>query len=219
MLSDKLQFVVVTLFVVATLCRQTEFVGQAYSRQKRTVIFGRSASKEEFESAALPHLNDLYRTAARVMGNRTEAEDLVQEAYLQAWKSFHRFEPGTNCRAWLFKILFHVIQHHRRKWYNSKLVQESEDILLQDTVPYEPPATQYLSDEDVLAALERIPVQYREAIVLSDVQEFSYKEVAATLGVPVGTVMSRLSRGRKLLRAQLSEIAGSYGILEKGKSA
>ncbi len=183
------------------------------------MIFGRSASKDEFESAALPHLNDLYRTAARVIGNRTDAEDLVQEAYLQAWKSFHCFEPGTNCRAWLFKILFHVIQHHRRKWYNSKLVQESEDILLQDTVPYEPPATQHLTDEDVLAALERIPVQYREAVVLSDVQEFSYKEVAATLGVPVGTVMSRLSRGRKLLRAELSEIAGSYGILEKGKSA
>jgi len=183
------------------------------------VIFGRNASKEEFESAALPHLNDLYRTAARVIGNSTEAEDLVQEAYLQAWKSFHRFELGTNCRAWLFKILFHVIQHHRRKWYNSKLVQESDDMLLQDTIPYEPPAPQHLSDEDVLAALERIPVLYREAVVLADVQEFSYKEVAATLSVPVGTVMSRLSRGRKLLRAELSGIAGSYGIREKGKSA
>ena len=183
------------------------------------MIFNRSASKEEFESAALPHLNDLYRTAARVIGNRSEAEDLVQEAYLQAWKSFHRFELGTNCRAWLFKILFHVIQHHRRKWYNSKLVQESDDMLLQDTIPYEPPTPQQLSDEDVLAALERMPVLYREAVVLADVQEFSYKEVAATLSVPVGTVMSRLSRGRKLLRAELSGIAGSYGIREKGKSA
>src|SRR6185369_11718128 len=124
------------------------------------MIFGRSASKEEFESAALPHVNDLYRTAARVIGNRTEAEDLVQEAYLQAWKSFHRFEPGTNCRAWLFKILFHVIQHHRRKWYNSKLVQEDDEMLLQDTLAYEPPVPQDLSDEDVLASLERIPVQY-----------------------------------------------------------
>src|SRR4030095_5099277 len=105
------------------------------------------------------------------------------------------------------------------KWYNSKLVQESEDILLQDTVPYEPPTPEHLSDEDVLAALERIPGHYREAVVLSDGQEFSYKEVAATLGVPVGTVMSRLNRGRKLLRAELTEIAGSYGILEKGKGA
>ena len=92
-------------------------------------------------------------------------------------------------------------------------------MLLQDTVPYEPPAPQHLSDEDVLAALERIAVQYREVVLLADVQEFSYKEVAATLGVPVGTVMSRLSRGRKLLRAELSEIAAIYGIRDKGKSA
>lgn len=183
------------------------------------VIFSRSAPTEEFESAALPHLNDLYRTAARVIGNRSEAEDLVQETYLQAWKSFHRFEPGTNCRAWLFKIMFHLIQHQRRKWFNLKLVQESDEMLLQDTVAYEPPVPQHLIDEDVLAAFEKIPVLYREAVVLADVQGFSYKEVAATLGVPVGTVMSRLSRGRKLLRAELSGIAGSYGIREKGKSA
>jgi RNA polymerase sigma-70 factor (ECF subfamily) len=164
-------------------------------------------------------MNDLYRTAARVIGNRSEAEDLVQETYFQAWKSFHRFEPGTNCRAWLFKIMFHVIQHQRRKWYNSKLVQESDEMLLQDTVAYEPPVPVHLSDEDVLAALEKIPVQYREVVLLADVQEFSYKEVAATLGVPVGTVMSRLSRGRKLLRAELSGFAQSYGIQEKGRSA
>ena len=183
------------------------------------MIFNRKAPTEEFESAALPHMNDLYRTAARVLGNRSEAEDLVQETYLQAWKSFHRFEPGTNCRAWLFKILFHLIQHQRRKWYRSKLVQESDEMLLQDKVAYEPPVPQHLRDEDVLAALEKISVQYREVVLLADVQEFSYKEVAATLGVPVGTVMSRLSRGRKLLRAELSGIAEGYGIREKGTSA
>lgn len=183
------------------------------------MLFGHRAPTEEFESAALPHLNDLYRTATRVLGNRTEAEDIVQEAYLQAWKSFHRFELGTNCKAWLFKILFHVIQHHRRKWYNSKLVQESEEMPLQESVVYEAPVPEHLSDEDVLAALETIPVQYREVVLLADVQEFSYKEAAATLGVPVGTVMSRLSRGRTLLRAELSGIAASYGIKDKGKSA
>ena len=183
------------------------------------MIFRRTAPAEDFESAALPHLNDLYRTAARVIGNRTEAEDLVQEAYLQAWKSFHRFEPGTNCRAWLFKILFHVIQHHRRKWYSSKLVAQDNEQFLENTVAFEPPVAQHLSDDDVLAALEKIAVQYREVILLADVEEFSYKEVAATLGVPVGTVMSRLSRGRKLLRAELAEFATGYGIREKGKSA
>ena len=182
------------------------------------MIFRRSAPTEEFESAALPHLNDLYRTAARVIGNRTEAEDLVQETYFQAWKSFHRFEPGTNCRAWLFKILFHLIQHQRRKWYNSRLVKESDQMPLQDTVAYEAPVPQHLRDEDVLAALEKISVHYREVVLLADVQEFSYKEIAATLGVPVGTVMSRLSRGRKLLRAELTGFAEGYGIREKGKS-
>jgi RNA polymerase sigma-70 factor (ECF subfamily) len=140
---------------------------------------------------------------------------------LQAWKSFHRFEPGTNCRAWLFKILFHVIHHHRRKWYNSKLARESEEILEQ-TIAYEPPVPQYLSDEDVLMAFEKIPEQYREVVLLADVQELSYKEVAEALDIPMGTVMSRLSRGRKLLREELSGFAEEYGITrirEKGKGA
>jgi RNA polymerase sigma-70 factor (ECF subfamily) len=181
------------------------------------VIFGHRAPSEEFELAALPHLNDLYRTATRVMGDRTEAEDIVQEAYLQAWKSFHRFEPGTNCKAWLFKILFNVIQHHRRKWYNSKIVQENEEMPFQDSLVYQAPVPEHLNDEDVLAALEKIAVQYREVVLLADVQEFSYKEVSATLGIPVGTVMSRLSRGRTLLRAELSGIAESYGIRDQGK--
>jgi RNA polymerase sigma-70 factor (ECF subfamily) len=183
------------------------------------VIFTRKAPIEEFESAALPHMNDLYRTAARVIGNRSEAEDVVQETYLQAWKSFHRFEPGTNCRAWLFKILFHLIQHQRRKRYNSKLVQEKDELLLQDTVAYEPPVPEHLTDDEVVAALEKLSVRYREVVILADVQEFSYKEVAATLDLPIGTVMSRLSRGRKLLRAELSGIAESYGIRENGRSA
>ena len=165
----------------------------------------------EFEAAALPHLNDLFRTALRVIGNRTEAEDLVQETYLQAWKSFHRFEAGTNCRAWLFKILFNVIHHHRRKLFKFRLVDDAEDTF-ENTLVYEPPIPQHLTDEDVLAALESIPQQYREAVLLADVEGFSYKEVAETLGVPVGTVMSRLSRGRGLLRKHLADFAAALGI-------
>jgi RNA polymerase sigma-70 factor (ECF subfamily) len=173
------------------------------------VFFGRTARAEDFEVAALPHLNDLFRTALRVVGDRTEAEDLVQEAYLQAWKSFHRFTPGTNCRAWLYKILFNVIHHHRRKWFNSKIAKESDE-MLEATLAYEPPVPEDLSDEDVLAAFERIPQSYREVVVLADVQELSYKEIAEALAIPVGTVMSRLSRGRKLLRAELSSFAAGY---------
>ena len=165
----------------------------------------------EFEAAALPHLNDLFRTALRVVGNRTEAEDAVQETYLQAWKSFHRFEVGTNCRAWLFKIMFNVIHHHRRKLFKFRLVDDAEETL-ENTLVYEPPIPQHLTDEDVLAALESIPRQYREAVLLADVEGFSYKEVAETLGVPVGTVMSRLSRGRGLLRQHLAGFAESFGI-------
>jgi len=174
------------------------------------VIFGRSNKTGDFESAAMPHLDALFRTAARVVGDRTEAEDLVQEAYLQAWKSFHRFEPGTNCRAWLFKILFHVIQHHRRKWYSSR--RHETDELLEQAVAYVPPGSQHLKDEEVLAAFERLPGQYRDVVLLADVEEFSYKEVAEALKIPVGTVMSRLSRGRKLLRSELAGFAEGYGL-------
>jgi RNA polymerase sigma-70 factor (ECF subfamily) len=174
-------------------------------------MFGRAAKEEDFEAAAMPHLNDLFRTAYRVIGNRSEAEDLVQEAYLQAWKSFHRFELGTNCRAWLFKILFHVIHHHRRKWFNVSLFKESDDFL-EEVLIYEPPVSQSLNDEEVLTAMEKIPQQYREVVLLADVEELAYKEIADALSIPVGTVMSRLSRGRKLLRKELADFAADYGI-------
>jgi RNA polymerase sigma-70 factor (ECF subfamily) len=166
---------------------------------------------EDFEAAALPHLNDLYRTALRVIGSTGEAEDLVQETYLQAWKSFHRFEPGTNCRAWLFKILFHVIHHHRRKNFRLSFLGEDE-MVLENTLVYEAPIPERLSDEDVLLALQKIPEHYREVVLLADVEEFSYKEVAEALNIPVGTVMSRLNRGRSLLRTHLAGVAQEYGI-------
>jgi RNA polymerase sigma-70 factor (ECF subfamily) len=159
-----------------------------------------------FEAEALPHFEDLYRTAVRVIGNRETAEDLVQETYLEAWKSFRRFEPGTNCRAWLFKILFHVIHHHRRKWFRFKFTSEDE-AFLEETLVYEAPIPQDLTDEDILAALDKVPQSYREVLLLADVQEFSYKEVADTLNIPIGTVMSRLSRGRSILRTQLTVTA------------
>ena len=179
-----------------------------------------AASKEEsFEEAAMPHLDDLFRTAIRVIGDRAEAEDLLQETYLQAWKSFHRFEPGTNCRAWLFKILFHVVHHHRRKRFRFSFVADGEE-LLENYLTYEPPVTERLRDEDVLAALEKVPEKYREVVLLSDVEEFSYKEIADILTVPIGTVMSRLSRGRQILRKELADFAAAYriGALKKNAS-
>jgi RNA polymerase sigma-70 factor (ECF subfamily) len=165
----------------------------------------------DFENIAMPHMNDLYRTARRSLGNSAEAEDVVQETYLEAWKSFHRFEPGTNIRAWMFKIMFHVIQHHRRKSFRLVTLKEEEEFVFEQ-LTYEAPVPPELRDEDVLAALDGVPEQFRAVILLADVQEFSYKEVAEALGIPIGTVMSRLNRGRKLLRAKLTSVAASYGF-------
>ena len=163
----------------------------------------------------MPHLNELYRTAARLLGDGTKAEDVVQETYLQAWKSFARFAPGTNCRAWLFKILVNTIHHYRRGWFNLRRVKESEEIL-EHTAISTAPVPERIAREEILRALGRLPEDYRATVLLADVEEFSYKEIAALLDVPIGTVMSRLSRGRKLLREQLSDLARSYGIGEGG---
>jgi RNA polymerase sigma-70 factor, ECF subfamily len=172
----------------------------------------------DFETVALPHLNDLYRAARHTLGNQTAAEDVVQETYLQAWKSFHRFAAGTNCRAWLFKILFHVIQHYRRKNWRLQTLGEQEDFLL-ETLTYEAPLPQQLNDEDVLRALQRLPENFRAVILLADVEEFAYKEIARILNIPIGTVMSRLYRGRKLLRNELASYAKSCGLLAKGATS
>ncbi len=172
----------------------------------------------DFESAALPHINDLFRTARRVIGSQTEAEDVVQETYLQAWKSFHRFEPGTNCRAWLFKILFHVVSHHRRKLFKLPIADVAEETLAEIAI-YTPAPNQRLADEEVLAAFDKLPQLYRAVVMLADVQEFSYKEIAATLDIPLGTVMSRLNRGRKILRQSLSSSKIAAGFIAAGRLA
>lgn len=172
----------------------------------------------DFETEAMPHLNDLFRSARRILGNAAEAEDAVQEAYYQAWKSFHRFQPGTNCRAWLFKILFHVIQHQRRKWWKVSSFANLDEMPEQVTT-WEPPVPQDLTDEEVLQAFDRLPQQYREVVLLADVQEFAYKEIADILNIPIGTVMSRLNRGRKLLRTELAGMAAGYGIATGSEAA
>jgi RNA polymerase sigma-70 factor (ECF subfamily) len=159
--------------------------------------------RDEFEAAALPFLPEIYRTAVGLIGNRAEAEDLAQEVFIQAWQSFHKFETGTNIRAWLHKILSFKVLHQRRKFFGLRSLgnkeEEPQDIPVNDPVP------DHLSDRQVMEALAAVPAPFREALVLSDVREFSYQEIAGMLKVPIGTVMSRLSRGRKLLRAGLTE--------------
>jgi len=184
-------------------------------RSVATLASDNSATSEadRFETEALPHLNDIFRTAARLLGDRARAEDVAQEVYLQAWKSFHKFEPGTNCRAWLFKILFHCVNHHRRKWFRFPMLKETEEFI-ESNLTYTEPIPEHLKDEDILAALDRIPADFRAVILMVDVEEFAYKDAAEILAIPIGTIMSRLSRGRKLLREQLGEVAQSYGILQ-----
>lgn len=159
----------------------------------------------------MPQMGDIYRTAMRVLGEKGRAEDVAQEVYLQAWKSFHRFEPGTNCRAWLYKILFHCVNHHRRKWFRFPLLKETEAFMEANLTAAEP-VPEHLSDADILTALDSVPSDYRSVVLLVDVEEFAYKEAAEILDIPIGTVMSRLSRGRKLLREKLKDVARSYGI-------
>ncbi|MBK8809478.1 MAG: sigma-70 family RNA polymerase sigma factor [Acidobacteria bacterium] len=167
---------------------------------------------EIFEAEAIRHLDDLFRTAKRITMNPVEAEDLVQETYLQAWKSFEHFEPGTNCRAWLYKIMFNKFDHHRRKKYTrAKYFQEADDLTFL-TAACQAPVPENLTDKQVTAALDKLPEHYRAVVLLADVHEFDYKEVAQVLDVPIGTVMSRLSRGRAQLRKSLAAVAVGYGI-------
>jgi RNA polymerase sigma-70 factor, ECF subfamily len=186
-----------------------------------TRITDPEGAADRFEAEAMPHMKDLYRMAIRMLGEPAQAEDVLQEVYLQGWKSFDRFESGTNCRAWLFRILFHCVNHHRRKWFRFPVLKDKEEFL-ETTLVAPTPVADSLTDAAILAALDRIPAEFRAVVLLADVEEFAYKEVAAILSVPIGTVMSRLSRGRRLLREQLTDVARSYGIEKstgKGQSA
>jgi RNA polymerase sigma-70 factor (ECF subfamily) len=192
----------------------SEAIGAAMSDGAPRVAAARSRDNplaERFDMEALPHLNDLFRTATRILGDKSRAEDVTQEVYLQAWKSFRRFEPGTNCRAWLFKILFHCVSHHRRQWFRFPLLKETEEFIEANLTSPEP-VPEHLADEDILAALDRIPADFRAVVLMVDVEEFAYKEASEILAIPIGTVMSRLSRGRKLLKEQLACVASSYGV-------
>ncbi len=131
-----------------------------------------------------------------------------------AWKSFGKYERGTNCKAWLFQILFNVVRHERRNWF--KWITGKEEDLAEAQLVAPAPIPDTLTDGNILAALDKLPAQFREALLLVDVEEFSYKEASEILRVPIGTIMSRLNRARGLLRNQLTDVARSYGISAGG---
>ena len=181
--------------------------------------------QRRFQMDALPLLDSLYGAALRMTRNPADAEDLVQETMLRAYRSFQSFEPGTNLKAWLFRILTNAyINIYRKKQREPQKVSadELEDFdLYQELKGHDPQFQQTpesivldsLVDSDILRAIEELPEQFRLAVMLSDVEDFSYAEMAEIMDVPMGTVMSRLHRGRKALQKTLWELARDRGIV------
>lgn len=172
----------------------------------------------------MPYLDSLYNTAYRMARNAEDAEDLVQETYLKAYRSFEQFTPGTNLKAWLFKILKNTFINEYRKRQAKPPASDFSEIegafesqLRPDsTLQIKNPEEEILEtsfDEGVQAALDHLPPDYRMAVLLADLEGFSYREIAEILEIPVGTVMSRLYRGRKLLEEALLVYARERGYL------
>jgi RNA polymerase sigma-70 factor (ECF subfamily) len=179
-----------------------------------------------FERDALVFMDQLYSAALRYTKNPEDARDLVQDTYLKAFSSFHQFEEGTNLRAWLYRVLTTTFINTYRKGQRQPQLSngELEDWQVADAQSHtsdqgksaEVEALENLPDSDIKRALQEIPEDFRIAVYLADVEGFSYKEIADIVGVPSGTVMSRLHRGRKLLREKLATYAAELGY---GKGA
>lgn len=182
-----------------------------------------AALRQSFEQQALPLLDQLYAAAMRITQNRADAEDLLQDTYVRAFQSFHTFKPGTNLKAWMYRILKNTFFNDYRKRQRRPQRADGEgvqDWQLVEAANHhsvglqsaESQALANLPDETVRAALESLPAEYREAVLLADVEGFSYKEIANIMDTPVGTVMSRIHRGRAALRESLRGYAAQMGI-------
>jgi RNA polymerase sigma-70 factor (ECF subfamily) len=196
-------------------------------------VLEENRSKEEtqllyadFEREAIPHMNAVYNFALRMTGDEDDANDLVQETYLKAFRFFDKFEKGTNCKAWLFRILKNSYINDYRKAVKEPNKVDYEDVqnfyenVKSDEIEskhYEQDAFSNLLDDEITKVLSALPEDFRTAIILSDIEGFTYEEIADFVDIPVGTVRSRLHRARKMLYAQLYDYAKDKGYVGKKK--
>jgi len=180
--------------------------------------------RKAFEKEALPHMDALYRTALRMTKNQNDAEDLVQEAYVKAYRFWDKFEPGSNCRAWLFKIMTNIFINDYRSKSRTPISVNVDDIddnflygQLANLGPEDNPERRLFAkifDDDIKKAIEELPDDFRLVVVLSFLEGFSYQEIADIADLQLGTVKSRLHRGRKLLQKQLFDYAIRNGYIK-----
>ncbi|MFT3851643.1 MAG: sigma-70 family RNA polymerase sigma factor [Ilumatobacteraceae bacterium] len=183
------------------------------------------AERSDFAAEAMQYAPQLYSAALRMTRNRSDAEDLVQETYLRAYRSYHTFDGGTNLRAWLFRILTNTFINVYRAKQRRPIEDELADI--EDLYMYkrlgdieasrsaEDTLFDMFTDDEVKQALEDLPENFRLPVLLADVEDFSYKEIAEILDIPIGTVMSRLHRGRRAMQKRLTDFATERGLLAR----
>jgi len=184
------------------------------------------SAKEKFTSDAMQYAPQLFSTALRMTCNRSDAEDLVQETYIKGWRSFHTFQEGTNLRAWLFRIMTntYINKYNAKKRKGTEVeLDDVEELFLykrlgsidqsQLSSSAEDQMLELFTDDEVKSALESLPEDFRIPVLLSDVDGFSYKEISEMLEIPIGTVMSRLHRGRKAMQKMLYEYARERGLI------